>query len=68
VEHFDLSAAEGNYIRCALTARAGIDLRPQIFTLVCQRGWKLRELTRSRHTLEDIFVKIIRASKEEEGA
>jgi len=65
VEHFDLSASEGDYIRCALTARPGVDLRPHIFSLVCERGWQLRELSRSRHSLEDIFVRVTRADKEE---
>jgi ABC-2 type transport system ATP-binding protein len=65
VEHFDLSASEGDYIRCALTARPGVDLRPHVFSLVCDRGWKLRELSRSRHSLEDIFVRVTRADKEE---
>ena len=68
VERFTLAPAEGNYTRCTLTARADVDLRPQIFHLVSQRGWTLRELTRSRHTLEDIFVEVIRASKEEEAS
>jgi ABC-2 type transport system ATP-binding protein len=67
IEHFDLAPAEGDYVRCALTARAGVDLRPQIFSLVCERHWTLRELTRSRHSLEDIFVQVTRPNKEEEG-
>lgn len=58
VEHFDLSPSEGEFLRCALTPRDGIDLRPQIFALAQQRGWVLRELTRSRHTLEDIYVRV----------
>jgi ABC-2 type transport system ATP-binding protein len=66
VEHFDLAPAEGDYIRCALSARAGVDLRPQVFSLVCERGWKLRELTHSQHSLEDIFVRVTRADREEE--
>jgi ABC-2 type transport system ATP-binding protein len=66
VEHFDLSPAEGEYVRCALTARAGLDLRPVVFALVCERGWRLRELSRSRHSLEDIFVRVTRADREEE--
>ncbi len=66
VEHFDLSASEGDYIRCALTARSGVDLRPQVFSIVTERGWKLRELSRSRHSLEDIFVRVTRADREEE--
>ena len=67
VEHFNLAASEGDYVRCALTARAGIDLRPQVFELVCERGWKLRELSRTRHSLEDIFVQVTRADREEEA-
>lgn len=67
IEHFDLAPAEGEFIRCALTARAGVDLRPQIFSLVCERRWTLRELTRSRHSLEDIFVQVTRSGQEEEG-
>jgi ABC-2 type transport system ATP-binding protein len=67
IEHFDLVQVEGEYIRCALTARPGLDLRPQVFDIVSKRGWKLRELTSSRHSLEDIFVRVTRADKEEEG-
>src|SRR5690349_12189508 len=63
VEHFNLSAAEGDYVRCALTARAGLDLRPAIFDLVRERGWRLRELSRTRHSLEDIFVRVTRADR-----
>jgi ABC-2 type transport system ATP-binding protein len=65
VEQFDLSAAEGEYVRCALTARPGVDLRPQVFALACERGWKLRELSRSRYSLEDIFVRVTRTDGEE---
>ncbi len=65
IEEFDLAPAEGDYVRCSLTARPGADLRPQIFSLVCANGWKLRELTRNRHSLEDIFVRVTRADKEE---
>jgi len=65
VEHFDVSAAEGEFQRCALTPRDGFDLRPHIFALVQERGWKLRELTRSRHSLEDIYVQITQPNEEE---
>jgi ABC-2 type transport system ATP-binding protein len=67
VEHFDLAPVAGDYTRCALTARAGVDLRPEVFRLVKERGWTLRELTRSRHSLEDIFVRVTRPNQEEEG-
>lgn len=67
VEQFDVSAGEGDYYRCALTPRDGLDLRPHIFALVRERGWSLRELTRSRHSLEDIYVRVTRPDEEEEG-
>jgi ABC-2 type transport system ATP-binding protein len=67
VEYFDIAAASGEYFRCALTPRDGIDLRPQIFDLVRQRNWGLRELTRNRPSLEDIYVQVTRPNEEEEG-
>ena len=66
VEHFNIAPVDGDYQRCALTPREGIDLRPIIFEQVRARGWSLRELTRSQHTLEDIFVHLTRADAEEE--
>ena len=66
VEHYDISAAEGDYFRCALTPRLGIDLRPQVFELVKSNGWKLRELSRARHSLEDIYMRVTRPENDEE--
>jgi ABC-2 type transport system ATP-binding protein len=66
IEQFDISAVEGEYFRCALTPRDGMDLRPQIYALAREHGWALRELTRSRHSLEDIYVQVTRPSDEEE--
>jgi ABC-2 type transport system ATP-binding protein len=66
VEQYDVSASEGEYFRCALTPRNGLDLRPLVFDLVRQRGWPLRELTRNRHSLEDIYVQLTRSPEEEE--
>jgi hypothetical protein len=65
VEQFDISASEGDYFRCALTPRDGLDLRARIFDVVRERGWSLRELTRSRHSLEDIYVQVTRPGEEE---
>jgi ABC-2 type transport system ATP-binding protein len=67
VEQFDVSAAEGEYYRCALTPREGVDLRPQVFAIANERGWPLRELTRNRHSLEDIYVQVTQPDEEEEG-
>jgi ABC-2 type transport system ATP-binding protein len=65
IDHFDVSPGEGEFFRCALTPRAGVDVRPMVFEQVQAHGWKLRELTRIRHTLEDIFVHVIRTDQEE---
>ena len=67
VEQFDVSASEGEFQRCALTPRDGYDLRPAIFALALERGWVLRELTRSRHSLEDIYVQVTKPNEEEEN-
>jgi ABC-2 type transport system ATP-binding protein len=66
VEQFDISASEGQYFRCALTPRDGMDLRPYIFALAKERGWYIRELTRNRHSLEDIYVQVTQPDEEEE--
>lgn len=67
IEQFDVSSAEGDFQRCALTPREGCDLRPAIYELARQRGWVLRELTRSRHSLEDIYVQVTKPGEEEEN-
>lgn len=66
VEYHDISPAEGVFQRCALTPRDGCDLRPEIFALVQKNGWRLRELTRKRHSLEDIYVQVTKPNEEEE--
>ena len=65
IEQFNVSPAEGEYFRCALTPRGGMDLRAQIFALARERGWYLRELTRNRHSLEDIYVQVTSPDEEE---
>lgn len=66
IERYDVSACEGEYFRCALTPRNGLDLRPLVFALAREHGWALRELTRNRHSLEDIYVQLTRPAEEEE--
>ena len=64
VEHFDVTARDGEFFRCALTPLDGKDIRPAIFALAQANGWKLRELTRSQHSLEDIYVQITKPTAE----
>jgi len=65
IEAVDVSASDGEFQRCALTPRNGYDLRAAIFALARERGWILRELTRSRRSLEDIYVQITKPDEEE---
>ncbi len=38
--------------------KAGVDVREGVFRLAAERGWSLRELTRGRASLEDVFHRI----------
>src|SRR5262245_32325796 len=67
IAHYNVAPAEGDFFRCALTPRAGLDIREQISALAAQQGWRLRELSRRNHTLEDIFVRVTRPEREEES-
>lgn len=65
LESLDVEVVDGEYVRACFTPRNGHDLRFPIFEQVRQRGWALRELTRSRHSLEDIFIHLTKNRKEE---
>lgn len=66
IEHYDVSPLDGSFQRCALTPKDGVDLRQSIYQIARERGWVLRELTRSRHSLEDIYVQVTRPNEEGE--
>jgi ABC-2 type transport system ATP-binding protein len=66
IEHFEVLPVNGEYYRCELSVRDGMDLRPMVFSLARDHGWNLRELTSHRHSLEDIYVQVTR-NEEEEG-
>lgn len=66
VEQIEIAAAEGNFMRCTLTPMPGMDIRTVIYDVVRQREWKLRELSRTRPTLEDVFVHLTRPKDEED--
>jgi ABC-2 type transport system ATP-binding protein len=65
VEELNISASDGKFFRCALTPRWDQDIRARLARLAAERGWELRELTRSRHSLEDIYVQVTRPNQEE---
>ena len=66
ITDYHLMSASGEYRRCVLTARDGVDLRPRVAELARVKGWTLRELSESRPTLEDIFVQLTRSDEEGE--
>ena len=65
IESVDISATDGEFQRCVLIPHNGYDLRPAVFALALQRGWIIRELTRARNSLEDIYVQITKPDEEE---
>ena len=65
VEEFEVTAGDAGFQRCVLTPRAGVDIRSTIFDLVRQHSWEMRELTRNRYTLEDIYLQVTKPSTEE---
>jgi ABC-2 type transport system ATP-binding protein len=67
IEHFDVIEGLDGFQRCTLTPRDGYDLRSAVFMLASERGWMLRELMRSRHSLEDIYVQVTKPNEEEEN-
>jgi ABC-2 type transport system ATP-binding protein len=67
IDQYDVSPLDGSFQRCAITPRDGADLRASIYQIARDRGWAMRELTRSRHSLEDIYVQVTKPDEEEEG-
>jgi hypothetical protein len=65
--HFDIATGDQEFHRCTLTPQNEMDLRPAIFALAHERGWTIRELTRNRHSLEDIYVQITQPHEEDEN-
>lgn len=48
----------GNWTRLTIQAAGEGDCRAEIFKLISERGWQLRELRRESGSLEDYFVQI----------
>ena len=60
------SVGNDEFVRVAVKPKDGTDPREGIFKIVASSGWTLRELTRQRTTLEDIFVQVMREEDEAE--
>ena len=48
-------------------ARVPLAFIRDVFDVCRERNWMLRELTRNRHSLEDIYVHVTRPEEEEEA-
>lgn len=51
-------ASSESWLRLKIAGEEGSDLRAEVFRLIAQKGWQLRELTREVSSLEDFFVQI----------
>jgi ABC-2 type transport system ATP-binding protein len=67
VQQCDVVRTSGIYSRCSLTLRDGVEFRERVYDICRERGWSLRELTRSRRSLEDIYVHITNPDENEEN-
>ena len=56
VSSVQVAPCGGDWHRYTLRATAQHEPRAAIFDLATRRGWRLRELARRRHSLEDVFV------------
>jgi ABC-2 type transport system ATP-binding protein len=52
------SAADAGWTMAKVFAKPGFDLREEVFNVVRQNNWSLRELSRVRATLEEAFVEL----------
>jgi ABC-2 type transport system ATP-binding protein len=51
-------AADDGWTTAKVFAKPGVDLREEVFNVVRQNNWSLRELSRVRATLEEAFVEL----------
>jgi ABC-2 type transport system ATP-binding protein len=66
VDHVDASEIDG-WIRFNVSTAPDTDVRQAVFRTAVERGWPLRELTRSRASLEDVFHRITVGERESGG-
>jgi ABC-2 type transport system ATP-binding protein len=66
VESSECKLGADGFVTVTLQPKPGADPREEIFKLVTRHGWTLRELTRKRTSLEDIFVQVMREEDEAE--
>ena len=66
VDSVEVAVGEDGWLQVSVQPRAGMDPREAIYKAIASGGWSLRELSKSRTTLEDIFVQITHEEDEAE--
>jgi gliding motility-associated transport system ATP-binding protein len=66
VDGVEARQGDDGHLLVSVQPKPGADPREAIFYAVADSGWTLRELSRSRTTLEDIFVQVTREEDEAE--
>jgi len=61
VREVKVAATEGDWQHLELRIEAKSDLREELYRVAVDRQWALRELSRARATLEDVFVELTQA-------
>jgi ABC-2 type transport system ATP-binding protein len=58
VEDVEVAPGEGEWTTAKVFGKPGADIREDIFGVVKQNNWALRELTRVKATLEEAFIEL----------
>ena len=64
IAEFEINSLDDGFSRCVLSPSNGSDLREYLSELARLNNWVLRELSRGRHSLEDVFVHMTGAGEE----
>src|SRR5436309_5846917 len=66
IDSVECRVGDDGLVRVSVQPKPNADPREAIYKVVAANGWSLRELSRSRTTLEDIFVQVTREEDEAE--
>jgi len=58
VEEVEILQESGEWTFAKVFAKTGVDIRDGVYEAIRSEGWPLRELSRTRATLEDVFVEL----------
>jgi len=66
VDSVECTTGDDGFVHATVQPKADADPREAIYNMAAANGWTLRELSRTRTTLEDIFVQVTREEDEAE--